>query len=197
MQLVGRVMSPFVRRVAVTLNIYGMPYENLPLSTATDGAAIAAINPIGRVPALILDGGEVLIESSAIIDHLDELAGPAALIPRQGAERREVLRVVQIALGAAEKSVAAFYEGIRRPEGLTWPEGFANLQNQAKAAFADLDSRLEGDFLCLGRMTQADVTAMAAHDFAARVLPAMMEGNFPRLSALSARLNADPRIAVA
>ena len=197
MQLVGRVMSPFVRRVAVTLNLYGMGYESLPLSTATDGAAIAAINPLGRVPALILDDGEVLIESSAIIDHLDELAGPAALIPRQGAERREVLRVVQIALGAAEKSVAAFYEGVRRPEGLTWPDGFASLQNQAKAGFADLDSRLAGDFLCLGRLTQADVTAIAAHDFAARVLPAMMAGLFPRLSALSARLNADPRIAMA
>lgn len=193
MQLVGRLMSPFVRRVAATLNLYGMGYESLPLSTASDGPAIMAINPVGRVPSLILDS-ETLIDSSAIIDHLDELAGPAALIPRAGAERRLVLRAVQIGLGTAEKCVAAYYEGARRPEGLSWPEGLANLQNQAKGGFAALDSMLTGDFLCLGRMTQADVTAVVAHDFAAKILPSIMEGNFPRLAGLSARLNADPRI---
>lgn len=194
MQLVGRTLSPFVRRVAVTLSVYGMPYESLALSTVTDGAAIRGYNPVGRVPSLILDGGEVLIDSSAIIDHLDEQAGAAALIPRAGAERRQVLRVVQIALGTVEKSVAAYYEGQRRPEGLVWADGLANLEAQARAGYAALEEMLTGDFLCLGRLTQADVTALCGHDFVARVMPGLIEGHFPRLSALAARLNADPRI---
>jgi len=194
MQLVGRTLSPFVRRVAVTLSVYDMPFESLPLSTVTDGAAIKDYNPVGRVPALILDGGEVLIDSSAIIDHLDEMAGDAALMPRSGAERRQVMRVMQIALGAAEKSVAAYYEGQRRPEGLTWAEGLAHLEAQALGGFAALEAILTGDFLCQGRLTQADVTALCGHDFVARVMPALIEGRFPRLAALSARLNADPRI---
>lgn len=194
MQLVGRTLSPFVRRVAVTLAVYGMPHESLALSTVTDGAAIKGYNPVGRVPSLILDGGEVLIDSSAIIDHLDEVAGPAALTPRAGAERRQVMRVVQIALGASEKAVAAYYEGQRRPEGLTWAEGLANLEAQALGGFAALEGMLTDDFLCLGRLTQADVTALCGHDFVARVMPRLVEGRFPRLAALSARLNADPRI---
>lgn len=194
MQLIGRTLSPFVRRVAVTLSVYSMPYESLALSTVTDGAAIRSYNPVGRVPSLILDGGEVLIDSSAIIDHLDEQAGAASLTPRTGAERRQVLRVVQIALGTAEKSVAAYYEGQRRPDGLVWAEGLANLEAQASAGYAALEAMLTGDFLCLGRLTQADVTLLCGHDFVARVMPGLIEGRFPRISALAARLNADPRI---
>jgi len=194
MQLVGRLLSPFVRRVAATLHVYAMPFESLPLSTLSDGVAIKGYNPVGRVPSLILDGGEILIDSSAIIDHLDELAGDAALIPRGGAERREVMRAVQIALGAADKAVAAFYEGHRRPDGLVWPDALANLQAQALGGFAALESMLTGDFLCLGRLTQADITALSGYDFAMKVTPTLLHGQTPRLAALSARLNGDPRI---
>jgi glutathione S-transferase len=194
MQLIGRTLSPFVRRVAATLAVYGLPCESLPLSTVTDGDAIRQRNPLGRVPALILDDGEVLVDSSAILDHLDELAGDAALTPRLGAERRQVLRAVMIGVGATEKAVAAYYEGQRRPEGLVWAEGLANLEAQAQAGFGALEAMLTGDHLCLGRLTQADVTAVCGHDFVARVMPGLLEGRFPRLTALSARLNADPRI---
>lgn len=194
MQLVGRLLSPFVRRVAATLNIYGLPYVSLPLSTITDGAAILAMNPVGRVPALILDSGEALVDSAAILDHLDERVGEAALIPRSGDDRRAVMRAVAIGLGATEKAVAAFYEGQRRPEGLRWAEGLAGLEGQARSGFAALEAMLEGEFLCLGRLTQADLTAAIGHDFAMKVSPALVEGRFPRLAALAERLNADPRI---
>jgi len=194
MQLVGRTLSPFVRRVAATLNLYGLPFEALPLATTTDGAAIAGYNPLGRVPSLILDGGEVLVDSNAILDHLDEVAGAAALTPRAGAERRLVLRAAALGVGAMEKTVQAFYEIARRPEALRWAEGAAALQAQAQGGFAALEAMAEGDFLCLGRLTQADVTAVVGLDFATRVLPAMVEGRYPRLHALGARLNADPRI---
>ncbi len=104
MQLVGRLLSPFVRRVAATLNLYGMPFESLPLATTTDGAAITGYNPLGRVPSLILAGGEVLVDSNAILDHLDELAGEAALTPRGGADRRLVLRATAIGVGAMDQA---------------------------------------------------------------------------------------------
>lgn len=194
MQLIGRTLSPFVRRVAATLAVYGLPCESLPFSTVTDGDSIRRLNPLGRVPALVLDDGEVLVDSSAILDHLDSLAGPAALIPPAGAERRQVMHAVALALGATEKSVAAYYEGQRRPEGLVWPEGLAALEAQAQAGFGALEAMLTGDHLCLGRLTQADVTAVCGHDFVARVMPGLLSGRFPRLAALAARLNADSRI---
>ncbi len=137
MILVGRYRSPFVRRVAATMKIYGMPYERRVLSTITDGDAIRAVNPVGRVPALILDSGETLIDSAAILDHLDECAGPArALVPEKGAERREVLKLVALAIGAVEKAVALAYELQRRPEHLVFPEWAAKLKGQARAGLA-------------------------------------------------------------
>lgn len=194
MQLVGRTMSPFVRRVAATLNLYGLPWQAVPLATATDGAKISAYNPVGRVPALVLEDGEVLLDSAAILDALDERMGGAALTPRAGAERRAVLRAVAIATGAAEKAVQAYYETTRRPEALRWAEGVAAVEAQVAGGLAALEAMAGGEHLCGGAMTQADVTAVAVFDFIGRVRPALLDGRYPGLAALSMRLNADPRI---
>lgn len=196
MKLVGRMLSPFVRRVAATLNLYDMAWESWPLSTVSDMAEILRVNPVGRVPVLYLDDGEMLLDSSAILDHLDELAGGRALTPRGGAERRAVLRATAIALGTAEKSVAAFYESKRRPEELRWPDGLGMVMAQARGGFAALEAMLEGqDHLVLGRLTQADVTAVIALEFIETVLPDLPEAPLLRLSALRDRLNRDARFA--
>jgi glutathione S-transferase len=93
MILIGPNRSPYTRRVAITLNIYSMPYEQHPLSGFDDRAAVRAWNPLGRIPALVLDSGETLVDSVAIIDHLDEMHGrERALTPPVGAERRAVLK---------------------------------------------------------------------------------------------------------
>ena len=61
MILVGQFDSPFVRRVAVTLNHYHMPFTRNPLSVFRNVAEMQKINPLVRVPALILETGEVLM----------------------------------------------------------------------------------------------------------------------------------------
>ena len=71
MLLIGVNRSPFTRRVAITLNIYGVPFEQHALSGFDNRAEVRASNPLGRIPALVLDSGETLIDSNAIIDHLD------------------------------------------------------------------------------------------------------------------------------
>ncbi|HEY1926741.1 MAG TPA: glutathione S-transferase family protein [Caulobacteraceae bacterium] len=113
MILIGQYDSPFVRRVAVALSVYGMAYEHRPWSTFGDGDRIAEFNPLRRVPTLVLDSGEALIESFAILDHLDELAGSSrALIPASGPQRRSVLRVCALATGLCDKMVSLVYERI-------------------------------------------------------------------------------------
>ena len=73
MILIGRYLSPFVRRAATTLHLYGIPYEHHPLQHTGDAAAeLRTRNPVGRVPALIIDDGQVLVDSSTIIDYLDQ-----------------------------------------------------------------------------------------------------------------------------
>ena len=199
MILAGRYRSPFVRRVAATLKHYGMPNERRVLSTITAGDAIRAVNPLGRVPALILDSGETLIESGAILDYLDEMAGPArALVPARGAERREVLKLVALAIGATEKGVALAYEIQRRPKHLIYPEWAEKLQGQARAGLAELDKilGLDKQWLALGRLTQADVSTVAAWDFFGNMLAGTFgAAEFPRVAALSERANRLPLFA--
>ncbi len=68
MILIGQYDSPFVRRVGIAMHIYGIAFEHRPWSTFGDGDKVAGFNPLRRVPTLVLDDGEVLIESGAILD---------------------------------------------------------------------------------------------------------------------------------
>ena len=88
MFLIGQYDSPFVRRVAIAMRLYGLAFEHRPWSTFGDAEKIAPYNPLRRVPTLVLDGGEALIESTAILDYLDELVGrEKAMIARSGPDR--------------------------------------------------------------------------------------------------------------
>ncbi|MCC7272509.1 MAG: glutathione S-transferase N-terminal domain-containing protein, partial [Alphaproteobacteria bacterium] len=159
MMLVGRYLSPFVRRTAITLKLYGMPFEHNPLSTMTDMDAIKRINPVGRVPALVTDDGATLVDSATIIDWLDEQAGPAhALTPPAGPERRAVQRLVAIALGTMEKAVAYSYETKRRPAERQHQPWIDNLTSQIAGGLAALEAIQGTPWLAGAKMTQADVT---------------------------------------
>jgi glutathione S-transferase len=195
MILIGRYLSPFVRRTAASLNLLGLPFTQRPLSTADQGELIASFNPLKRVPALELDDGEVLVDSAAILDALDEIAGPErALVPARGAERRAVLRAVALGQGAMEKLVSAYYERDRRPKDLVWPEAVERFAGQSAAGFAALEALAGEGWLCGERLTQADVTATVALDFADIVMPDLVRGRFASLAALRDRANAVPAI---
>jgi glutathione S-transferase len=113
MILIGQYDSPFVRRVAIALRLYGIGYEHRPWSTFGDAERIAPFNPLRRVPTLVLDDGEVLIESGAILDHLDERVGAErAMIARSGEARRRALKVCALATGLADKAVSLIYERV-------------------------------------------------------------------------------------
>ena len=117
MILIGQYDSPFVRRVAIAMRLYGLPFEHRPWSTFAEGEKIAPYNPLRRVPTLVLDGGEALIESTAILDYLDELVGPErAMIADHGPARRQALKVCALASGLGDKAVSLLYERVLRKE---------------------------------------------------------------------------------
>lgn len=141
MILIGMFDSPFVRRVAVSATRLGMPFEHRSWSVGKDAEAIRAFSPQARVPVLVLDSGETLIESFAILDHLDDLAGPErALLPRGGAERRRALKLVALAMAAVDKGILPVYERIFRPAEKRHAPWVARCEAQAHAAFAELDT---------------------------------------------------------
>src|SRR3979411_2581710 len=115
MILIGQYDSPFVRRVAIALRLYGLAFEHRPWSTFGDADKIAPYNPLRRVPTLVLDSGEALIESTAILDHLDELVGPSKAMIAEGGERaRRGLKICGLATGLADKAVSLLYERVLR-----------------------------------------------------------------------------------
>ena len=117
MFLIGQYDSPFTRRVAIALRLYGLSFEHRPWSTFGDADKIAPYNPLRRVPTLVLDGGEALIESTAILDYLDELVGPAkAMIAQSGPARRRDLKICALATGLGDKAVSLIYERVLRKE---------------------------------------------------------------------------------
>jgi glutathione S-transferase len=115
--LIGQYDSPFVRRVAIALRLYGLAYEHRPWSVFADAEQVAEYNPLLRVPILVLDSGEALIESTIILEYLDETVGSGkAMIARSGPARREALRICALATGLGDKAVSLLYEQVLHPE---------------------------------------------------------------------------------
>ena len=195
MILIGRYLSPFVRRVATTLELYGMSYENRPLQhTGDDVPELRKHNPVGRVPALVLDDGQVLIDSATILDYLDREVGPErALTPASGAERNRDLNLLAIATGALEKAIATIYEVRFRPEEKRHEPWVERCAEQAIGGFDFLETQMEGEFFTGGKLSQVDVTVAVGWQFlgmANKDLRARM--NAPTIAALSARLKETP-----
>lgn len=170
MILIGMFDSPFVRRVAVSMRLLDLPFEHRNWSVGQDQAEIRLYNPLGRVPTLVLDDGETLIESSAILDYLDERVGPSrALLPREGDDRRHALRLMAIATGAADKGVAQLYENAFRPPEKRHAPWLERCREQMHGALRELDhhaTTLDGQGWLLGaRITQADITVACATTF--------------------------------
>jgi len=75
MKLIGNYLSPYVRRVAVSLNILAWPFELDEVLVFKDPAVVRRYNALVRIPVLVLDDGSTLFESGAILDEIDRLAG--------------------------------------------------------------------------------------------------------------------------
>jgi glutathione S-transferase len=194
MLLIGVNRSPFTRRVAITLEVYGMAYEQRELSGFGNRNEVRISNPLGRIPALVLDNGEALVDSNAIIDHLDEVHGrDRALTPPAGADRRAVLKVAALMMGACDKGLDAAYERNHHPAEKVHQPWIDDCMAQMKHALAAVDAMIERSqpYLLLGRLTQADVTAFVAERLA-RGLGVDTATEMPRLRALAIRLAEKP-----
>jgi len=198
MILIGMFDSPFVRRVAVSMKLLGIPFEHRNWSVGRDFERIRAYNPLGRVPTLVLDDGEALIESAAILDYLDDISGPGrALIAHSGPERRAALRLMAIASGAAEKGVAQVYEGVFRPAEKRHEPWVERCRAQMHGALAELERACASvgatQWLIGGRMTQADITTTCVFTFLTAALALTPDSApYPELRAHAARCEALP-----
>jgi glutathione S-transferase len=198
MLLIGMFDSPFVRRVAITMKLLEIPFEHANWSIGRDFDRIREYNPLGRVPTLITDNGEQLMESSAILDYLDERAGPErALLPRVGAERRQALNFMAMATGAAEKGVLQVYERVFRPEQKRHQPWIDRCRVQMSGSLAAIDRHLgergASQWLVGKRMTQADISVVCVFTFLSDALRIAADSVvFQSLATLAARCESMP-----
>jgi glutathione S-transferase len=197
MILVGQYDSPFVRRIAVALHWYGRAFRRNTQSVFADADAMRRINPLGRIPSLILDDGEVLVDSFAIQDFLDEDAAPdRRLTPKNGPERRHVLRLSAMAAGAADKAGAIVYERTLRPPEKQFDPWIARCSVQLASALTHLDVQKGGPWLGGERLSQADIMAGCLIGYLRLRLPeAAPLGRYRGLDALHDRLQTCPEFA--
>lgn len=185
MILIGQYDSPFVRRVAVALRLYGLDYEHRPWSVFGDAERIAAISPLRRVPVLVADDGVALTESYAILDWLDELAGPErALIARTGPGRRAALKTCALATGLADKAVSLVYERVIHQRGTpVWVERCrAQVAGVLEALEAERAART-GPWWFGAPMGHADIAVACALRFVSEALPEAYDaGEWPALA---------------
>jgi glutathione S-transferase len=198
MLLIGMFDSPFVRRVAVTMKLLELPFEHANWSIGRDFDRIRNYNPLGRVPTLVTNEGESLVESGAILDYLDERAGPErALLPPSGPERRRALNLMAMATGAAEKGVLQIYERVFRPEEKRHAAWTDRCRVQMSGSLAAIDRHIGergvSQWLVGKRMTQADITAVCVFTFLNDALRIAADAvMFQSLATLAARCESLP-----
>ncbi|WP_437280300.1 glutathione S-transferase family protein [Sorangium sp. So ce375] len=197
MILIGQYDSPFVRRVAVALQQYGLAYEHRPWSVWADADSIARYNPLRRVPVLVTDDGEPLVESAAILDALDDQVGPErALLPRSGEARRAGLRVCALATGLADKAVSLLYEHVLRTgdrQSPVWVERCTAQIGETLDLLERERAARRGDGWWLGAFSHADIAVGCALRFVGEAHPALVDAaRRPALAAHAARCEALP-----
>jgi glutathione S-transferase len=194
--LVGMYDSPYVRRVAVSLAQLEVEFEHRPWSVGKDQAKIRELNPLGRVPVVLLPSGEVLIESSIILDYFDEQAGPQRrLLPSAGAPRRAVQDWLALTVGTLDKGIQIVYDQIFKPADKQHEPWLQRCREQTAGALAELERRCAehaGDPWLVGdAISQADVTLACFITYLRDAVPVDL-APYPALSARLARLEALP-----
>jgi glutathione S-transferase len=195
MMLIGQYDSPFVRRVGIALRLYGLPFQHQPWSVFRDADQIRPFNPLVRVPTLVLDSGEALIETFAILDHIDRLVDPASrLFPIDEPARHRQLRIAALASGLADKAVSLFYE--RRLHDVVSAVWVDRCERQIAVTRGALEAEcaaLTTPYWFGDMLGHADIAVACSLRFAAEAgVNALAADQTPALAAFCARLEALP-----
>jgi glutathione S-transferase len=147
MKLTFSPASPFARKVRIAAIELGLidKIEFLP-ATVVPGQPndeYSHINPLKKLPALILDNGDVIIDSYVIVEYLDELAGGGRLIPASGANRWRVKSDHSLLQGMLDSMLLCRYEKMVRPQGLQWPAWSEDHWKRAWSGMARFDKQAD------------------------------------------------------
>lgn len=201
MQLIGMLDSPYVRRVAISLQLLGLRFEHRSISVFSTFAQFQQINPVVKAPSFVCDDGEVLMDSTLILEYAEALGGSRrSLMPTVSAELQHCLRVIGLALAACEKSVQIVYERNLRPAEKLHEPWVTRVTGQLLAAYGALEAELERRPLPVTSSTinQAGISMAVAWHFTQQMLPEVVPAaNYHALREFSAKAEALPEFMAA
>lgn len=189
MKLIGMLDSPYVRRVAISAKCLGIKLEHESVSVFRQFEQFRRINPVVKAPTLVLDDGEVLMDSTLIIQYMEALAGTARrLMPSEPEHHLRALRLIGLGLAACEKSVQLYYERNLRPVEIQYQPWVERVEQQLTAAYMALERELERQPLKTdGSIGQDGITLAVAWSFTHLVVPEQVDvQRFPLISAWTA-----------
>lgn len=191
MRLIGMLDSPYVRRVAIALDVLEVPFRHESLSVFSTFAEFAAINPVVKAPTLVCDGGAILMESSLILQFAEADSG-RSLWPAGATMRERAFGAVGLALAACEKSAQIIYERNLRPEAMQYAPWLDRVRGQLLAAYAALEREVVSSPEVFADIRQHPAIAAAvAWGFTQAMLaPLLPFASYPGLVALAERTEA-------
>ncbi|MFC4528285.1 glutathione S-transferase [Dyella halodurans] len=197
MDLIGMLDSPYVRRAAISLRLLGIPFTHRSLSVFRNFDEFRSINPQVKAPTLVLDNGNLLVDSNLIIDWAETISDRPSLMPSEPTERLRALRLIGAALTASEKSVQIVYEHKREADkrDAAWLQ---RVKGQLHAAYDALERDINGTngWLFGSAPGQADISIAVAWGFTQLVTPETIDpSSYPRLAAFAARAEQHPDFA--
>ena len=193
MQLIGMLDSPYVRRVAICLKLLEIEFEHQAISVFSGFDRFKAINPVVKAPTLVLADGQILMDSSLILEYAAGIAPSGrALLPNQGAARLNALQLNGLALVACEKTVQIVYEQQLRPQEKQHQPWLDRVQVQLQAAYAELEKQLPQSAVS-SFMGSAEVSVAVAWGFTQLMLPGQIsDQQHPTLAAFAAQAEQHP-----
>ena len=190
MQLIGWLDSPYVRRVAITMQYLGIKYDHRQLSIFYEYDEFRRINPLVKVPTLVFDDDTIMVDSTLIIDHLESISKDRTLIPTKPSQCRASLQHTGVALVAMEKTVQLIYELKKRPAETRDEDWKKRLLEQLESACELMEKTVTGldSWLFGSQISHADVTIAVAWRFGQHIFPEFIEeSRFPGLVNFSER----------
>lgn len=195
MKLIGMLDSPYVRRVAISLEMLGVPFEHEAVSVFSTFEKFQSINPVVKAPTLVCDDGELIMDSSLILQFI-EATKPCSvsLWARVPADLQHEFRAVSLALAACEKSAQLVYERSLRPPSAQYEPWITRVSGQLLAAYAALEKEIQSRPLAFREIRKHEViTAAVVWQFTQSMLSDLVPAeNHPGLVALSRHMEAQP-----
>ncbi|MEK8026345.1 MAG: hypothetical protein RLY78_1373 [Pseudomonadota bacterium] len=194
MKLIGSLTSPYVRKVRIVMAEKKLEYQFV-LEDVWGQDAILQSNPLGRIPCLVMEGGEAVFDSRVITEYVETLSPVGKLIPASGRERVEVRTWEALADGVCDALVAARMEAVWAPrEGARSPAWIDRQMSRVDSALAAMSHGLGDKPWCCGNhLSLADIAvgcALGYLDF--RFASLDWRGTHPNLARLAAKLATRP-----